>query len=99
MRRRVIEQCTSTGTLSEQDAYEIRILGHIDARWAHWFEGMNIKWDPDGETQLCGPVVDQAALHGLLKKVRDLNMILLSVNRVHVGQRSSARDIKDQKQE
>jgi hypothetical protein len=59
--------------------YEIRIKGHLDDRWADWFEGLAIRRDPNGETRLTGPVVDQAALHGLLRKVRDLGLPLVSV--------------------
>ena len=66
--------------------YQIRIKGHLGSQWADWFEGLTITLEEDGETLLTGPVVDQAALHGLLKKVRDLGMPLLSVNRVEPGQ-------------
>ena len=59
--------------------YEIRLKGHLDARWADWFEGLTITLEEDGDTLLTGPVMDQAALHGLLKKVRDLGMQLVSV--------------------
>ncbi len=58
----------------------IRIKGHLDDRWADWFEGMTLTREDNGETLLTGPVVDQSALHGLLKKVRDLGMPLISVN-------------------
>ena len=61
---------------------EIRLRGHLDARWADWFEGMRMRRERDGTTTLSGPVVDQAALHGLLKKVRDLGLPLLSVMQV-----------------
>ena len=57
--------------------YKIRIRGHLDQEWADWFEGMTINLRENGDTLLVGPVVDQAALHGLLKKVRDLGMPLL----------------------
>lgn len=62
--------------------YEIRIKGHLDRGWADWFGELTITLEEDGDTLLAGPVVDQAALYGLLKKVRDLGMPLLSVNRV-----------------
>ena len=59
--------------------YQIRIKGHLDQQWLAWFEGLTITWEAGGNTLLSGPVVDQAALHGLLRKVRDLSMPLLSV--------------------
>jgi hypothetical protein len=59
--------------------YEIRIKGHLDNRWAEWFDGMNVTLEANGETLLTGPVIDQPALHGLLRKVRDLGMPLISV--------------------
>jgi hypothetical protein len=59
--------------------YEIRLKGHLDDRWAEWFEDLTITLEENGDTLLTGPVVDQAALHGLLKKVRDLGMSLVSV--------------------
>jgi hypothetical protein len=61
--------------------YEIRLKGHLDKRWAEWFEGLTITLEADGDTLLTGPVGDQAALHGLLKKVRDLGLPLVSVRR------------------
>ena len=66
--------------------YQIRIKGHLGRQWTDWFEGLTITLEEDGDTLLSGPVIDQAALHGLLKKVRDLGMPLLSVNRVEPGQ-------------
>jgi hypothetical protein len=71
---------------NESDLYEIRLKGHLDDRWAEWFEDMTITLEEDGNTLLTGPMVDQAALHGLLKKVRDLGMPLISVNFVNPGQ-------------
>lgn len=62
--------------------YEIRLQGYLDARWGDQFERMTITLEEDGNTLLSGPVEDQAALHGLLKKVRDLGMPLISVNQV-----------------
>ena len=60
--------------------YQIRIKGHIDDQWADWFGGLTVTLNEGGDTLLTGPVIDQAALYGLLKKVRDLGMPLLSVN-------------------
>ena len=65
--------------------YEIRLKGHLGDRWADRFEGLTITQEEDGITLLTGPVIDQAALHGLLKKVRDLGMPLVSVNCVEPG--------------
>jgi hypothetical protein len=70
----------------EPERYEIRIKGHLDDKWADWFEGLTITREDNGETLLTGPVVDQAALYGLLRKVRDLGMPLLSVTRVRPSQ-------------
>jgi hypothetical protein len=64
--------------------YQIRIKGHLGRQWTNWFSGLTITLD-NGDTLLTGPVVDQAALHGVLKKVRDLGMPLLSVNRMKPG--------------
>jgi hypothetical protein len=59
--------------------YEIRIKGHLDMRWTGWFEGLTITLEKNGDTLLTGPVIDQAALPQLLRKMRDLGMTLLSV--------------------
>ncbi|MEM7031816.1 MAG: hypothetical protein AAF629_19840 [Chloroflexota bacterium] len=63
----------------ETALYEIRIRGHLDNRWASWFDGLTITLEENGESRLIGPVADQAALYGLLRKVRDVGMPLLSV--------------------
>ena len=65
--------------------YQIRIKGHLGQQWTEWFEGLTITLEDNGDTLLTGPVVDQAALHGLLKKVRDLGMPLLSVDPVKLN--------------
>jgi hypothetical protein len=67
----------------EPRSYEIHLRGHLDDKWADWFDGLTITRADNGETILRGPVVDQAALHGLLRKVRDLGLPLLSV--IEVG--------------
>ena len=61
--------------------YQIRIKGHLDSQWTEWFEGMTITLEANGDTLLTGSVIDQSALHSLLKKIRDLGMPLISVNR------------------
>jgi len=73
--------------------YQIRIKGHLGRQWTDWFGGLTITLEDNGETLLTGPVVDQAALHGLLRKVRDVAMPLLSVVRVTPGQ-AEASDMK-----
>ena len=71
---------------NQHPCYEIRLKGHLDSQWADWFEGMTISLEDNGDTLLTGPVIDQAALHGLLKKVRDLGLPLVSVCPVEPGQ-------------
>ncbi len=75
--------------------YEIRLKGHLDAQWAAWFDGLTITLEEDGDTFLTGPVVDQAAMHGLLKKVRDLGMTLISVNQVQINETNPYRPKKE----
>jgi len=70
---------------SQPPVYEIRIKGHLGSQWRDWFEGLTIMLEEDGDTLLTGPVIDQAALYGLLKKVRDLGMPLVSVSPVEHG--------------
>jgi hypothetical protein len=88
------ETRASTDDHDEPGLYEIRIRGHLDARWADRFWSMTITLSENGETLLTGPVIDQAALHGLLRKVRDLGLPLVSVNPV----RPSLTDAADDKQ-
>jgi hypothetical protein len=72
----------SSTEASQFGQYEIRIKGHLDKQWADWFGGLTVTLKEDGDTLLTGPVIDQAALYGLLRKVSDLGMPLLSVNPV-----------------
>ena len=62
--------------------YEIRVQGHLDQYWSEWFDGLAITYDVDDNTVLRGPLVDEAALHGMLIRVRDLALALLAVNRI-----------------
>lgn len=67
------------------DVYEIRVRGQLDSRWNDWFDGLSITPLQNGETLLVGPIQDQAALHGILTKVRNLGLPLLSVRQVEIG--------------
>ena len=68
--------------LAGSSGYQIRIKGRISDRWSDWFEGMTLVHDTDGTTVICCPSIDQAALHGLLTKVRDLGLQLISVTSI-----------------
>ena len=92
-RRRMSETQASIKGYDEPGLYEIRIKGHLDNRWAARFDGLTITIEDDGETLLTGKVVDQAALFGLLRKVRDLGMPLISVTRVKPAQ-ADVLDVK-----
>ena len=76
---------------SNAKVYEIRLKGHLEPRWVKWFDGLAITPDENGNTLLSGPVADQAALYGLLKKVRDLGLPLLSVNPVQINRTNSKK--------
>ncbi len=80
---------------SEAMVYQIRLKGHLGGQWADWFGGLTITLEDNGDTLLTGPVVDQAALYGLLRKVRDLAMPLLLVNRVQ-SEQAGAPDVNQQ---
>ena len=75
----------STKDHYEPGLYEIRLKGHLGSQWTDWFEGLTITLEEDGDTLITGPVIDQAALHGLLKRVRDLGMSLVSVSPLEHG--------------
>lgn len=73
--------------------YEIRLQGHLDQRWSEWFEGLAITYDAEDNTVLRGPLVDEATLHGVLIKVRDLALPLLAVRRVEAfGEMQGSQD-------
>jgi hypothetical protein len=76
---------TSQADFGQPLIYQIRFKGHLDSQWTDWFGGLTITLEDNGDTLLTGPVIDQAALYGLLKKVRDLGMSLVSVIPVEPG--------------
>jgi hypothetical protein len=76
--------------MDKSSVYEIRVAGHLPQTWSAWFAGLAIHNDPHGETVLCGPLVDQAALFGLLGKIQSLNLTLVAVNRVDSGKDPAA---------
>ena len=78
----------STDPQRNPGRYEIRLKGHLDSRWAAWFDGLSLTNSSDGTTIICGPVADQAALHGLLQKVRDLGLPLISITQAEPDQPS-----------
>ena len=86
-------------TPSQPMIYQIRIKGHLGSQWTDWFEGLTITLEEDGDTLFTGPVIDQSALHGLLKKVRDLGMTLVSVNQVQCNETHSYSSKKETKNE
>jgi hypothetical protein len=73
------------------DIYRIVLQGHLSNQWSDWFDGFTIRRDEHGQTILVGPVIDQAALHGLLKRIRDLGIPLISVNRLDPGKRAKSQ--------
>lgn len=78
----MIDQRTPTPDRPEAGRYEIRLTGRLDAHWAAWFDGLRVRDESDGTTVISGPIADQAALHGVLQRVRDLGLPLVSVTRM-----------------
>ncbi|MFN8475639.1 MAG: hypothetical protein U0822_25885 [Anaerolineae bacterium] len=78
-------ECDSWVAASEPAVYQIRIRGHLSTQWTDWFEGLTIALEDNGDTLITGPMPDQAALYGVLKRVRDLGMPLLSVTCLAAG--------------
>ncbi len=81
----------STPDRAEAGRYEIRLAGHLDAHWTAWFDGLTVSRAPDGTTVISGSIPDQAALHGLLQRVRDLGMPLVAVVRLGPDDATDAR--------
>jgi len=82
-----------------QEVYQIVVKGHLDSEWSEWFDGLTITLVDNGETILSGPVVDQTALHGVLIKIRDLGLPLLSLTRIETGKESESNPLVHQKEE
>ncbi len=76
------EQRSPISDRPESGRYEIRLAGRVDAHWAAWFDGLTVSQENDGTTVISGPIADQAALHGVLQRVRDLGLPLVSVTRI-----------------
>src|SRR6476469_6708298 len=87
------EALNRTADTSQPTIYQIRVQGHLGFQWMDWFGGLTLTLEDNGETLLTGPVADQAALYGLLRKVRDVGMPLISAIRVEPGQ-ADASDVK-----
>ena len=85
------ETHASTEHHYEPELYEIRIKGHLDERWADWFEGLTFTHESDGTTILDGPLTDQAALHGVLNRIRDLGLPIISVQRVRPARKGTRK--------
>jgi hypothetical protein len=85
--------------LDQPMVYQIRIEGHLGPKWTDWFGGLSITLEDNGETLLTGPVVDQAALHGFLRKIRDLGMPLISAIRVNPPRRMRPRSDSKSREE
>jgi hypothetical protein len=92
-RRSMNEMITITDHFDESGLYEIRLKGHLNGRWAEWFSNATITLEDDGNTLIICPVIDQAALHGLIRKIRDLGIPLLSVNFIKPDQDESKEAI------
>jgi hypothetical protein len=89
----MVKNLNSDNDPGQPQVYQIRIKGHLGHQWTEWFEGLSITLTDNGETLLTGPLIDQAALHGVLKKVRDLALPLVSVSSVRPSQDES-KDFK-----
>lgn len=77
----MLRASTEGGPRMPCEWYEIQVEGHLPSTWSNWFEGLDVQCGPGGDSILSGPLPDQAALHGILAKIRDLNLKLISVNR------------------
>jgi hypothetical protein len=85
---------TPTPDRPEAGRYEIRLTGRLDAHWAAWFDGLTVSDERDGTTVISGPIADQAALHGVLQRVRDLGLPLISVTRLGAASVEPTADLR-----
>ena len=85
------DEIHSKQSSDQPDLYQIILQGHLSSQWSDWFDGLSITLNPRGQTILIGPVTDQAALHGLLKKIRDLGIPLISVIRLDPGEEATCQ--------
>jgi hypothetical protein len=76
---------------NQPEIYQIVLQGHLSSQWSDWFDGFTITPDEHGQTILVGPVIDQAALYGVLKKIRDLGIPLISINRLDPGEETTSQ--------
>ena len=88
------DQRTPTPDRPEAGRYEIRLTGRLDAHWAVWFDGLTVSHEGDGTTVITGRIADQAALHGVLQRVRDLGLPLISVTRLEPPAGRAADDVR-----
>ncbi|HMN60784.1 MAG TPA: hypothetical protein PJ988_10495 [Anaerolinea sp.] len=88
-------KCNSKSSSNQPPIYQIRVEGHLGSQWTDWFEGLTITLHKEGDTIISGPVADQAALHGLLKKIRDSGLSLVSVFRVQYDETHPAPSEKE----
>jgi len=82
-----------------QEVYRIVVKGHLDSDWSDWFDGLTITLVDNGETILTGPLIDQTALHGVLIKIRDLGLPLLSLTRIEMGRENESNPVVPQEEE
>jgi hypothetical protein len=90
-----ISKLNSEPAPTQTTIYQIRVKSHLGSEWTDWFDGLAVTLEENGDTLLTGPVVDQAALHGLLRKVRDLGMPLVSVNQIQVNESHPEHESKN----
>jgi len=91
------DESSVENSADQPTVYQIRLKGHLSVQWADWFDGLTISLEANGDSVLTGPVVDQAALYGLLRRVRDLGLPLLSVTQVKANQPDATDGVNGEK--